>query len=74
MYDVPTWTEENRSLHNAICQARVSVEAVSELQLQLQINKEKFIQLLDNEAKNQAHRSTLNNSECIFRVLFLTEI
>lgn len=63
MFDIPTWSEENRSLHDVICQARISVELASELQHQLQINKEKFINLLDNEPKNQNHRATLNSSK-----------
>jgi hypothetical protein len=61
-YSIPTWTEENRSLHDAICQARVTKESADSLRQLLHLNKEKFLILLDNEAKNNAHRTTLNSS------------
>lgn len=60
---IPTWAEENRALHDVICQARASVEAADELQHQLQMNKQRFINLLDNEPKNSSHRATLNSSK-----------
>ncbi|KAG2192756.1 hypothetical protein INT47_008407, partial [Mucor saturninus] len=62
-YSIPTWAEENRSLHDAICQARVNVEAADELKHQLQMNKERFINLLDNVPKNSSHRATLNSNK-----------
>ncbi|CEP15804.1 hypothetical protein [Parasitella parasitica] len=61
MYSIPTWTKENRSLHDAICQARVAKESADSLRQLLHSNKEKFLVLLDNEGKNHAHRSTLNS-------------
>lgn len=71
-FSIPTWAEENRSLHDAICQARVNVEAADELKHQLQMNKERFINLLDNEPKNSSHRATLNSSKSFF-VLYCFE-
>ncbi|KAI9473490.1 MAG: nucleoporin Nup186/Nup192/Nup205 [Benjaminiella poitrasii] len=62
-FTIPTWTEENRSLHDAICQARVSKESANSLQQLLQLNKEKFLNLLNNEPKNPSDRSTLNSSK-----------
>lgn len=63
MYSIPTWTEENRSLFDAICQARVSVEAAQDLQHHLQLNRQKFIDLLNTKPKNATHRATLNSSK-----------
>ncbi|KAG2231221.1 hypothetical protein INT48_001223 [Thamnidium elegans] len=60
---IPTWAEENRALHDAICQARASVEAADELKHQLQMNKQRFVNLLDNEPKNSSHRATLNSNK-----------
>lgn len=65
IYSIPTWTEENRSLHDAICQARVSKHFADSLRQLLQLNKERFLNLLDNEPKNSAHRTNLNNSMLI---------
>jgi hypothetical protein len=62
IYNIPTWTEENRSLHDAICQARVSKYSADALRQLLQMNKEKFVNLLDNEPKNSEHRRNLNAS------------
>lgn len=63
MYSIPSWTEENRALHDVICQARVSAQAANELQQQLQLNKQRFLNLLDNEPKNRSHRELLNSSK-----------
>lgn len=63
MYNIPTWTEENRTLLDAISQARVSPEASNILQQQLYFNKQKFIDLLDSQPKNSSHRTDLNSSK-----------
>lgn len=65
MHSIPTWTEANRSLHDAICQARLSVEAAEGLQQLLQSNKERFIDLLDNIPKDSTHRSQLNSGKLL---------
>lgn len=62
IYSIPTWTEENRSLHDAICKARVSKFSADSLRQLLQMNKEKFVHLLDNEPKNSGHRANLHSS------------
>lgn len=64
---IPTWVEENRALHDSICLARASVDAADELNHQLQMNKQKFVNLLDNEAKNPSHRATLNSSKFLLK-------
>ncbi|KAI8970167.1 nucleoporin Nup186/Nup192/Nup205 [Mycotypha africana] len=63
MQSIPIWTEENRSLHDAICQARVSKESANSLKQLLHLNKDKFLQLLDNEPRNSSHRATLNSNK-----------
>ncbi|KAI9354412.1 nucleoporin Nup186/Nup192/Nup205 [Pilaira anomala] len=63
MYSIPSWTEENRALHDVICQARVSAQAANELQQQLQLNKQRFLSLLDSEPKNRSHRELLNSNQ-----------
>ncbi|KAI8337345.1 nucleoporin Nup186/Nup192/Nup205, partial [Blakeslea trispora] len=60
-YSIPTWVRENQSLHDIIYQARVSKISADELNQYLQLNKEKFVNLLDDEPKNPAHRAMLNN-------------
>ncbi|GAA5798583.1 hypothetical protein HPULCUR_003988 [Helicostylum pulchrum] len=60
---IPTWVEENRALHDSICQARASVEAADELKHQLQMNKQRFVTLLDSEPRNTLHRETLNSNK-----------
>lgn len=64
---IPTWVEENRALHDSICQARASVEAADELKHQLQMNKQRFVTLLDSEPRNTLHRETLNSSKFLLK-------
>lgn len=64
MYDIPTWTEENRTLLDTLSQAKVSPEISNSLQQQLYMNKHKFLELLDNQPKNSSHRADLNASKC----------
>ncbi|KAL4205904.1 nucleoporin Nup186/Nup192/Nup205 [Rhizopus microsporus] len=69
MYDIPTWTEENRTLLDTLSQAKVSPEISNSLQQQLYMNKHKFLELLDNQPKNSSHRADLNaNKAYINRV------
>lgn len=64
MYDIPTWTEENRTLLDTLSQAKVSPEISNSLQQQLYMNKHKFLGLLENQPKNSSHRADLNASKC----------
>ncbi|KAL7312233.1 hypothetical protein PS15m_008020 [Mucor circinelloides] len=61
--NIPTWTEENRTLHDTICQARVNKDSAVRLRQILYINKERFLMLLDSEPKNAHHRSMLNSNK-----------
>ncbi|KAL9541318.1 hypothetical protein MBANPS3_009192 [Mucor bainieri] len=63
MTAIPTWTEENRSLHDSICQARVSKEYAGVLRQTLHMNKYKFLALLDSEPKNTQHRAMLTSNK-----------
>lgn len=65
--NIPTWTEENRTLHDTICQARVNKDSAVALRQILYINKERFLMLLDSEPKNAHHRSMLNSSTYLDR-------
>ncbi|KAI8064293.1 nucleoporin Nup186/Nup192/Nup205 [Gilbertella persicaria] len=62
-YSIPTWIQENQALHDAICQARASKTSAEALNQLLQVNKEKFLNLLDDIPKDSTHRSTLNNNK-----------
>jgi nuclear pore complex protein Nup205 len=62
---IPTWNEDNKSLHNAICEARVSKDSVDSLKQLLRLNKQKFLDLLDSQLKDTSHRNNLNASRCI---------
>lgn len=64
---IPTWVEENRVLHDSICQARASADLADELNHQLQMNRQRFVDLLDNEAKNPSHRAILNSSKFLLK-------
>lgn len=59
--NIPTWSEGFRALHDALCQARVSTSpsAADILQHQLQLNRKKFLNLLDDAPKDNQARSTL---------------
>ncbi|KAI8358504.1 nucleoporin Nup186/Nup192/Nup205 [Choanephora cucurbitarum] len=63
VYSIPTWVQENQSLHDIIYQARVSKLSADALNQHLQLNKEKFIHLLNDEPKNPAHRTMLNSKK-----------
>ncbi|KAI7906401.1 nucleoporin Nup186/Nup192/Nup205 [Cokeromyces recurvatus] len=63
IFTIPTWTEENRYLHDAICQARASEASANSLQQLLQLNKDKFLNLLDNEPRNPSDRNILNSNK-----------
>ncbi|KAF1796787.1 nucleoporin Nup186/Nup192/Nup205 [Mucor lusitanicus] len=60
---IPTWTEENRSLHDTICQARVNNDSAAALRQILHLYKNKFLMLLDSEPKNAQHRTMLNSNK-----------
>lgn len=66
---IPTWAEENRILHDTICQARVSKDSAAALRQILHIHKEKFLMLLDSEPKNAQHRAMLNSSMYLERTV-----
>ncbi|KAG0171913.1 hypothetical protein DFQ28_000778 [Apophysomyces sp. BC1034] len=83
-----TWSEESRALHDAICQARVSNSSTTAdtLQHQLQLNKQKILNLIDDAPKNAQHRASLRggkayincttrnvNNEFANEVLFLSD-
>ncbi|KAF7725155.1 hypothetical protein EC973_000407 [Apophysomyces ossiformis] len=56
-----TWSDESRALHDAICQARMSSSALTAdtLQQQLQLNKQKILNLIDDPPRNAQHRESL---------------
>ncbi|KAL0136800.1 nucleoporin Nup186/Nup192/Nup205 [Mucor lusitanicus] len=59
----PTWTEENRRLHDTICQARVSRGSAAALRQTLHLSKSKFLMLLDSQPKDEQHRTMLNSNK-----------
>lgn len=59
MDSTSTWTGENFRLFNTICQAQVFTIEGRELQHQLQLNRQKFIDLLDKEPEDAADREAL---------------
>jgi hypothetical protein len=63
-HSIPTWNEDNRSLHDAICEARATKDSADSLKQLLRLNKQKFLDLLDNQPKDTSHRSNLNASKC----------
>ncbi|KAL0077677.1 nucleoporin Nup186/Nup192/Nup205 [Phycomyces blakesleeanus] len=65
MYGIPTWTEEARTLHDDICRARTSESSVlaSDLRAKLQLSKPKLLRLLDDDSRNTAHRTNLNQGK-----------
>ncbi|KAI8993542.1 nucleoporin Nup186/Nup192/Nup205 [Pilobolus umbonatus] len=62
-YSIPTWAEDMRVLFDFICQTRVSSTAADSLQHQLQLNKQRFIALLDYPKKDASHRHSLKTTK-----------